>query len=348
MAQSKDLKRGTWFFYGTIKLPNGDIYRYKKRGFNTKKEARIAEIEYRKGIFNPNKRTINDIFIEYYEYILKRKTKNTCLAEKQRYESHIEKVFGNKTPENIFPKDIIEWQHELSKKYKATYINSIHSCFNNILNFAVNILGVTNNALLSVGKLKEQKEYVYTKIWNYSEFELFFNSIDEIKYKALFRLLYMSGIRRGELLGLTWNDYRNGYIDINKSYGSNGLGKPKTNNSYRKVFLDNKTINLLNEYYEDVKKIDSFEDDWYIFGGIKPLPLETLRRRKIKYVKKSGVKDIRIHDFRHSHVSLLINKKMPLPAIASRLGDTIDVILSTYAHLFEESNQEVLGMLNSL
>lgn len=80
------------------------------------------------------------------------------------------------------------------------------------------------------------------------------------------------------------------------------------------------------------------------------MSFNTLQNAFKRYIKRSGVKDIRIHDLRHSHVSLLINKGLnqlaTLYIIAARLGDTVDMILKTYGHLFPNNQTEIICKLN--
>lgn len=154
-------------------------------------------------------------------------------------------------------------------------------------------------------------------------------------------------MRRGEILALQWKDFKNNSLSIYKSYSKYGLGETKTENSIRKVKLNKTNIKLLNDLYIEAKKKDHFNEDLYIFGDVKPISFHMLTRKKDYYIEKSGVKRIRIHDFRHSHASFLINNHIPLPAIADRLGDTINTVLNTYAHLFENSVDELLELIEN-
>lgn len=93
----------------------------------------------------------------------------------------------------------------------------------------------------------------------------------------------------------------------------------------------------------------NFDDDWFVFGGIKPLSPTTIARKKDNYCKEAGVKKIRIHDFRHSHVSLLISKGVPITAISKRLGHSnIEMTFNTYAHLIPEDEIKTINVLDDL
>ena len=105
-------------------------------------------------------------------------------------------------------------------------------------------------------------------------------------------------------------------------------------------------LNKLKEYY---KNIIDFNEDWYVFGGIKPITPTTIGRRKDEYCVKAGIKKIRIHDLRHSHASLLLSNGVPITVISKRLGhSTIQMTLNTYAHLIPEDEDKAINMLNSL
>lgn len=66
-------------------------------------------------------------------------------------------------------------------------------------------------------------------------------------------------------------------------------------------------------------------------------------------VKNTGVKKIRIHDLRHSHVALLINMEFPILAISERLGhENIQTTLQTYGHLYPNKQKEIAEELNKL
>lgn len=79
----------------------------------------------------------------------------------------------------------------------------------------------------------------------------------------------------------------------------------------------------------------------------KPYCEQTIRRRLEHYAKITNVKYIRIHDLRHSHASLLINKGQNILIVAQRLGHSdVTQTLNTYAHLMPSAQQEIIGALD--
>ncbi len=127
------------------------------------------------------------------------------------------------------------------------------------------------------------------------------------------------------------------------------INSPKTADSIRKVKLDNELVNnleILKNYY---KNYIGFQEEWFIFGGLHPLSPSTIGRKKDKYCEIANVKKIRIHDFRHSHASLLLSKNVPITVISKRLGHSdIDLTLNVYSHMIPKDEDKVVDILNEL
>ena len=80
-----------------------------------------------------------------------------------------------------------------------------------------------------------------------------------------------------------------------------------------------------------------------------PIADTTFRNRKTLNAFNAGVKDIRIHDFRHSCASLLINSGANINMVAKYLGHTkIDETLNTYSHLFKNKMNDIVNIINNL
>ena len=83
-----------------------------------------------------------------------------------------------------------------------------------------------------------------------------------------------------------------------------------------------------------------------MFGRDKPVSRTQITRVKDKAVDLSGVKPITIHQFRHSHASILINGGMNIVAVSRRLGHSdVEMTLKVYTHLFKNKDTEITDFL---
>ena len=165
-----------------------------------------------------------------------------------------------------------------------------------------------------------------------------------ISYYA-FQMLYWTGIRVGELLALTAGDFdfKNNMLTINKSYqrlhGEDVITPPKTEKSNRIIKMPKFLCEEMQDY---LKSLYSIEPDERIF----PITKNYLHREMDRGSAQAGVKRIRIHDLRHSHVSLLIEMGFSAVAIADRVGhESIDITFN-YAHLFPSRQTEIADKLD--
>ena len=84
-------------------------------------------------------------------------------------------------------------------------------------------------------------------------------------------------------------------------------------------------------------------------GGEKCLRDTSVENRNKRFAEAAGVKKIRIHDFRHSHVSLLANKGINIQEIARRLGHSnIEMTWNTYSHLYPKEEERAIKILNKI
>lgn len=105
---------------------------------------------------------------------------------------------------------------------------------------------------------------------------------------------------------------------------------------------------MLDDLYIQKSKIYDFNNEMFAFGDIVPLSRTTIIRKKESYIKKANVKRITIHEFRHSHVTILRSMNYTIKQVATRIGDTETTIIETYSHLFEIDKFVISEGLNKL
>ena len=164
----------------------------------------------------------------------------------------------------------------------------------------------------------------------------------------IFYLFFYSGIREGELLALTLNDFDfdKNTVSITKNYArvnnQDMIQTPKTPKSKR-------TITLPAEIMEMVKEYGGMLYDYKPTDRLFPTQKSFLTREMVRGCKLSGVKKIRIHDLRHSHASLLIELGFAPLLISERLGhENVETTLNTYSHLYPNKHGEVAEILSNL
>ncbi len=349
-----------WKFRVYIKDPTGKNRQIERRGFKTKKEAQNAEmifkLKYQEKI---NSITFYELYLSYIKH-----QENNLKHQSYRkmisiFKNHLLPYFKDYKIDKITPLVYDNWKNMIDKKeykYKYKTKTNIHNAMVGILNYAIKFYGLKENIASKVGNFKRKNELIKSiNFWTLEEFNCFINNVDDFVYKIFFTTLYFTGLRQGEALALTWNDLGNGYLDINKTIsketinGKHIINTPKTKSSIRQVYLDKKIYSQLIQLKEFYKNQIGFNNNWFIFGGITPLSSSTIGRKKDTWCEISNIKKIRIHDFRHSHASLLLSNGIPITAISQRLGHSkLSMTLDIYSHLLPQDEDKVIQLLDNL
>ena len=170
--------------------------------------------------------------------------------------------------------------------------------------------------------------------------------------------MYFCGLRRGELRGLTWKyvDFDRKEISIVKNVvnvrGDDGFWQvttPKTKSSVRQIPIPNVLLNDLKLLKEKCEQYYGFNEDYFVFGDVAPIHPHTMKLRKKRNADLAGLKEIRLHDFRHSCASLLINNGANIVMVAKYLGHTKnDETLNTYSHMYRNKLDDIVYTIDKL
>lgn len=358
MPVYQDKKTKKWKFRVYADDVFGNRKQYERKGFATKKEAQQSEINFlMQDKSDYSKMTFNDLWIEYINSKKIQLKAQSLRSVESRFKNHILPFFKDYKLNKITNSVYLKWQMEIEKKgFRHKYNSSLHGAMVNILNYAIRFYGLKENIATLTGNFKRKTELVKNvDFWTYEEFQKFISCVDDLVYNTFFETLYYTGLRQGEALALNWNDINNGYLSITKTISKELVDKkhiintPKTSKSFRQVKIDDELLNKLYELKEFYKGFVNFSNDWFIFGGLNPLAPSTIGRRKDKYCELANIKKIRIHDFRHSHASLLLSMNVPIIVISERLGHSdINMTLNTYSHMIPKDEDKAVNILNQI
>ena len=352
MAVIKNHKTGMWEVRTYYKDLTGARKQKTKRGFAKKSEALEWERNFKlkeDQSISMSFKSFVDIYLTDLEPRIKR---NTFLTKKHIIETKILPYFGKRKLDDIRTSDVIQWQNEIMKLKKdngelfsPTYLKTIHNQLSAILNHAVNMYGLKDNVARKAGTMgkEENKEMEF---WTQDEFQAFLECVADkpISYYA-FEMLYWTGLREGELLALTPADFNfeTHTLRINKSYQrlhrEDVITPPKTLKSNRTIKMPQFLCDEMQDY---MGMLYGLKEDERIFKISKSYLHHEMNRGS----KVSGVKRIRVHDLRHSHVSLLINMGFTVLAIADRMGHESIDITYRYAHLFPSEQTQMAEQLD--
>lgn len=351
MPVYKDNKKSTWYasFYYTDW--QGNRKKKKKEGFKTQKEAKAFEREFllkEKASCDMSFASLIDLYMEDSKSRLKPTTYNN---KEYIIKTKVLPFFAQMPINTITTATIRKWQNELisnKNNYSQTYLKSVNNQLSAILNFAVKYYNLPQNPARICGSMGK-KNADSMKFWTLDEFNQFIKYFeDNPKAKAIFELLFWTGIRSGELLALTLNDFNFECqtVSINKNYAKikddEYILEPKTPKSKRIITIPTFLCNLIKDYSS---MLADYKSNERLFAISK----HYIKHNVTRGCELSGVKQIRVHDIRHSHASLLIELGFSPLLISERLGhENIETTLQTYSHLYPNKHSEVADKLELL
>lgn len=353
MAVYKD-RNNTWRAVYRYTDWTGERKQTQKRGFPTKREALAWEREQLNKVASDLDMTFGSFVEIYIEDIKKRLKENTWHTKEHIIRTKILPYFKGRKICDIKAKDIIAWQNEImsqtdknGKPYSPVYLKTVHNQISAIFNHAVKFYGLSANPAAKAGNMGKEKSREML-FWTQDEYKKFSEAImDKPMSFYAFEVLYWCGIREGELLALTPADFDfdKMTVSITKSYqridGRDIITDPKTAKSVRTI----KMPDFLSEEIQDfIGQIYGIKPNDRLF----PITKHYLKHEMERGSKAAGVKRIRIHDVRHSAISLLIEMGFSAVAIADRVGHESIDITYRYAHLFPSTQTEMADKLNNI
>ncbi|MHC5216818.1 site-specific integrase [Enterococcus sp. LJL128] len=379
----KDKKTNLWYYKASLGTDSisGKRKTKTKRGFKTENEAWKAymmfmlEWEGDKGeIESTLKENMtfevfrDSVFLKWYKSQVK---PNTYYRRKGYLENKFS-IFNGKNMREVTKLEVQLFQNQLvSLGLSGRYINLLFSLGGMIWDRAKIFNLVEENPFREIGRVRCEPKKI--RFWTISDFQKFEQCIftDSLKEKTskqetlglfeyydffhylYFRFLFCTGLRFGESATLLWEniDLETGKFkvlytigNVSKHKSEQYFSTPKTKSSERELYLDNRTLELLNvwkKYQErvgDIKLVFS-HDDTFLDQGWMWKKFRTLQ-------KEYNLPEISLHDLRHSHASLLIHIGESPKMVQKRLGHaTIEMTLGTYSHLYPSEDVEVVSRL---
>lgn len=337
--------------------------------YGGKKEAILRENEIKSQLknnsfVNKSKITMKELLEEWLKYSKDIWSPKTYIANAHWCEI-INKSIGHIRLQDINVKILEDFYKELRENttYSDKTIQHFYTIITTSLKKAIIWGYIVNNPNSFIEKPKVRKKEI--QCYSPEEVEKLLECIKNecLKYQAMIYLAIDSGARRGEIVGLTWNDVdlKKQTLNINKSVQyTKELGifekTTKTQTSDRIIYLSNKTIEILKAYQKEqlenkLKLGSKWENSKRIFttivgGDMHPdTPSQILE----KIIKKYNLKRISFHGLRHTSISLQISSGIQAQIISKRAGhSSVSTTHSIYSHFFDNEFKEVASAMNNI
>lgn len=264
--------------------------------------------------------------------------------------------------------DIADWKTRmndtgLSLRTKRNMFNDLSA----VLNYALSLKLISENPARSIGNFRDPYFSHTAEVLHFytpEEFlryihaaESFCSRPSERCYYVFFVLAYYTGMRKGELNALKWSDIDLDarIIHVRRSVTQKLKGRgivetpPKNKSSYRDIGIPTVLLDVLKDHRSLQQADPHFTEDYRVCGGPNCLSDTTISNHNIKYATAANLPVLRIHDFRHSHASLLVNYGINIQEVARRLGHSnVQQTWNTYAHLYPKEEERALAVLDGI
>lgn len=335
-------------------------------------EAKLLELHLAKEVKEeaPAKRmTLHQLFDEYSK-ARKGSVRESTLDKSQRIlKCHVLPELGGLRLHKLTTPVLMQWKMGMEQKGLAIATRqNAYAEFHILLNYACQMEYLPKNPLDKVGnfrasgEIKKEMEY-YTA----DEFKKFIavarenaenadinGILGEWDYYVFFAIAFYTGLRKGEIHGLEWRDIDGAYLSVKRSIAQKLKGDdretaPKNKSSIRTLQIPAPLLRILDEHKARWKAVPGFTETYKVCGGTRSLRDTTIEKHNRRFAELAWVKKIRIHDFRHSHASLLANAGINIQEVARRLGHSrIEMTWNTYSHLYPKEEERAIKVLDEI
>lgn len=376
-------RNGKWYYRIDLGKINGKRKQIERGSFKNAKEAKaamqlaISEL-LQNGSIKENKNiTVNEVFENFIinEAPITRKHA-TIVRYQSIYNNHIIRI-GDRIIGELTKQDLQEFITKLITDYNLSndYVRSIYNFLLVLWNYADDNKYLSENIISKIKPPKNYRSVQDIKIYTLDEIKMIWNRIKDTNNATAFMLAFKLGLRAGEVYGLRWSDFdfNNNTVNICRQLQNEKkcwcFTTLKTPNSYRKIKFDNELkqylINLKNTQNECIKfygasyktnkildKTTKTETGIEIpdLVNIKPNGemLNTNSCKVITRIAKSEFNiDFKMHNLRHTHATMLLEKGINPKYITDRLGHSkMEFTLKLYTHITRSMDEQAVDALN--
>lgn len=295
--------------------------------------------------------------------------KTSLDKKKSILNTHVIPELGEVRLDDLDEERLIAWRTKLAgTDRKAATKNAARRELRALLNYAVERRLIPSNPIRAVKAFRDpyrETDAVRLRYYTKDEFVAYKKaaraaaesdgSLRAWGIYIFFMLAYYTGARKGEINALRWTDVDGKNVRITRSVTQKIRGEawvetpPKNESSVRRIQMPVPLIEALKEHMERQKRGEGWSESCFICGGLAPIPDTTIENYNQRFAKAAGVKHITIHEFRHSHASVLCNAGINIKEIARRLGHADEqTTMRTYAHLYPQEEERAVGILNGI
>ena len=375
---SRKRKDGTLWegWQGSISLgykPNGKRDRrevYGKTQAEAKAKLEALKTSVAEGTLTDTKLTLKAYLERWLDHKEGQVKPRTAEIYRHAVEFHIVRRIGRKRLDKLTPLDVQGMVSDVAACSGPRTANMCRTVLFSALKQAIRWRLLARNPVEAVDALKETPREMV--LWTPQEVVRFLDVARPHRLYALFYLALSTGMRRGELLGLRWQDISGSILNIRQNLVPVGnkitFSTPKTKKGQRRISVSPDVLEVLSLHKtvqdaerERLGKV--WGDHDLVFAGEYGQPIFPRNLERSWYGLQDKARDdwkeaaakagdvkvleqlesgklmprIRLHDLRHLHVSLLVKKGVDARTIADRVGHTrASFTLDVYTHLFEE------------
>ena len=328
-----------------------------KGGFKTKVEAESAMVDILSKVQTGTapgdcKMTFKEASEIFMRLHASKKCKyNTEHGYKGYLKNHLLPYFGKLKLCEITPLAVNEFvAQELETGRRNSTVNKYTKLMSQIYSFMIDMDIVVKNPLARIKSLKEERSEEIRSL-STEETKILLSKTKEIYpdfYPLLFTALF-TGMRQGELMGLTWDsiNWITRKITVDKNFTHGRVGTTKTG-KVRKVDMSLELVKVLKEW----RLACPPSEHNLVFpngdGGYQDAN-NMIKRRFKPALNRAGIDSLRFHDLRHTYASLLLANGAPMKYVQHQLGhSSIKMTMDLYTHLLPEVNEQCVNLLDNI